>query len=332
MLKKHKEISQSYQKMEKPKTTYKAESIQQLNDLSIARNLFDFKDLQERIKKRGDLKKVSHKFNIQWQTLRSAINEAKILSIFPKILKSKAGPLSAFKIKKELKIFAKQYDIDKLEVRELYKAIREWRKKVEENPGLLLTSLQQDIIVGSTLGDGYIRQREENCNFRVGHSRLQEKYLLWKYSILKEFTLSGPKWNIRNINNHLVKTLELATATHKVFNYYRKLFYKKNIKKVTREVLNLLTSRSLAIWLCDDGCYAKKQGYIILCTNSYSLKEHKIMKRYFEEIWNLSPTVGFRDNKYYYLRFKQDDTKKLVEIVRPFILESMRYKIGEKNV
>ena len=35
------------------------------------------------------------------------------------------------------------------------------------------------------------------------------------------------------------------------------------------------------------------------------------------------------DKKYYYLRFKQEDSKKLIEIIKPFIINSMKYKIGE---
>jgi len=314
--------------MEQTKTEY----VRPLNDLSVARALYNFRDLCNKVNRRSDLKKVSNELNLDKNTLRRAVNEAKILSIFPNILKSKVGPLSVFKTERELKLFANNHDIDKLGVRQLHKAVQEWRRKVEQNPRVLLTSLQHDLIVGSALGDANIRQREKNCNFRVGHSKLQEKYLLWKYKIFQEFILSKPKWNIRYINGYVIKTLNLSTVTHKVFNFYRKLFYKKNVKKVTRELLNLLNPRSLAIWLCDDGCYAKKQGYIILCTNSYSLKEHEIMKKYFEEIWSLSPTIGFRDNKYHYLRFKQEDSKKLVEIVKPFIPKFMSYKIGEKNV
>ena len=239
--------------------------------------------------------------------------------------------LSTLKFKRELLLFSEQYDVNKLEARQLYKKIIEWRKRVEADPNLLLTPLQSDLIVGSTFGDGYIRQRNKNCNFRVGHSRRQQKYLLWKDGILKEFTPSEPQWGTRTFNGRFVETLELATFTHSAFNFYRKLFYKNGIKIITKSALNLLNPRSLAIWICDDGSYSKKQRYIILCTNSYTLDEHKIMKKYFEDVWKLSPTIGFRDKKYYYLRFKQEDSKKLIEIIKPCIPESMKYKIGEKN-
>ena len=55
------------------------------------------------------------------------------------------------------------------------------------------------------------------------------------------------------------------------------------------------------------------------------------MKKYFNEVWGLDPTIGFRDNKYYYLRFKQDDSEKLIDIIKLYIPKGMKYKIGEKE-
>ena len=45
--------------------------------------------------------------------------------------------------------------------------------------------------------------------------------------------------------------------------------------------------------------------------------------------FGLNPTIGFRDKKYYYLRFKQKDSRKLIEVIKPFIPSCMNYKIGE---
>ena len=124
------------------------------------------------------------------------------------------------------------------------------------------------------------------------------------------------------------RTLALA-KTHPVFNYYRKLFYKNNFKAICQDLLEHLNSRSLAIWTCDDGSFSKKQGYIILCTNSFNFEEHKLMKEFFNKRFGLTPTIGFRDKKYYYLRFNKEDSRKLIEIVRPFVPDCMKYKIGE---
>jgi len=289
--------------------------------------IFEFKNIE-----RGQHKIVGNQIGTKRETISKAVDEAKILSFFPKLEKSKAVPLARLRTNKELKLFSEKYAVYSLEVRSLYKLVKEWRKSVEENPRIILTELQHDLIIGSTFGDANIRQRNKNCMFRVGHSPKQKEYVEWKFEILKMFPGNGIKLWQRIVNGRLVNTYNFDINTHYAFNFYRKLFYNNNGDKIiTKEVLEQLNPRSLAIWLCDDGSYCRKLKYIILSTNSFSLNEHKLMKSFFKKKWNLNPTIGFRDNKYYYLRFKVEDTKKLIEIVRPHILNCMKYKIGEEN-
>ena len=125
--------------------------------------------------------------------------------------------------------------------------------------------------------------------------------------------------------------INLSTKTHPLFNYYRNLFYDNGRKVIIGDMLNQLNSRSLATWICDDGSYDNRQGYIILCTNAYSLEEHQLIKKIFNDKFGLDPTIGFRDGKYYYLRFKQSDSKRLIGLIKPYIQPSMKYKIGEEN-
>ncbi|MFH1209922.1 MAG: LAGLIDADG endonuclease [archaeon] len=309
----------------------KIENNKMLINLNSVRNNYDIFELSEQVKKRGDLNNLSKHLNIERHVLNRAIKEARMLSILPKMMKAKVTPLSTLKVSRERDLFLNEYDINKISCRELYKIIKKWRISLEKDPKILLTNEQHDLIIGSTLGDANIRQRNENCSFRVSHSLKQKEYLYWKYNTFKEFTLSLPYLNKRGFNNLKLETLDLSTFTHRVFNFYRKLFYKKGRKIVTRGLLNMLNPRSLAVWICDDGSFCVKQKYIILCTNSYSLEEHKIIKEYFKDSWNLDPTIGFRDKKYYYLRFNKNDTKKLIEIIEPFVHNSMKYKVGKNN-
>ena len=281
---------------------------------------------------RGDYKKIGLSLDIPRTTIKRAQDEARILSLFPTIEKSKVVSLSTIKTHRELIEFAKKNNINELPARVLYKRVKEFRKAMEENQRLLLTDLEHDLIIGSTIGDANVRQRNKNCMFRVGHTVRQKKYVEWKQGVLKHFNTQGIKLRQRIINGHLVNFYNFDINTHYVFNNYRKLFYNnEGIKRVTKEILDQVNPRSLAIWLCDDGSYCRKQKNITFCTNSYTLEEHQLMKKWFQEKFNLSPTIGFRDNKYYYLRFTKAETAKLVEIVRPFIIPSMKYKIGEQN-
>jgi hypothetical protein len=55
------------------------------------------------------------------------------------------------------------------------------------------------------------------------------------------------------------------------------LFYPYGPKVVPSSIGELLTPLSLAYWICDDGKFHKKGPGIILCTDSYSLDEVKLL-------------------------------------------------------
>ena len=310
---------------------YSAEKITVLEGLDAVRKKFDIVELTKRAKKRGDSLILSKELKIKYSSLRHAVEECRILSFFPNVHKSKVNALSRLKTNRELKKFADLYAINNLQVRQLYKLVKKWNKDIQKNPFLFISEDEHDLIMGSLLGDASIRQRDRNCCFRVAHSLKQKEYINWKLDKLKLFNISEFVERKKIINNRELNIIELSTKTHPVFNYYRNLFYKEDRKIIRNEMLEQLNPFSLAIWICDDGSYETKQGYIILCTNAFSLEEHNSMKKFFNSKFGLDPTIGFRDNKYYYLRFKQNDSKKLIEIVKPFIPPSMIYKIGEKN-
>ncbi len=309
---------------------YKAINIQVLKGLERIRQNYDLKSLLEESKKYKSIKEFSKNINIEEKSLGRALREAKILQKFPSLDRSKAGPLNHFKIEKELDLFSQKVDINNITFRELRRVIKNWDKKIEKNPKILLSSLQGDLIIGSLMGDANARKRWGLTYFRCGHSEKQKRYLKWKYNQFTNFIQSNIHISIKKNRSPMY---EFQTLSHNIFNFYHKLFYKYGRKQISKEVLNKLNPRSLAFWICDDGSYCNSLHYIILCTNSFSYKEHILMKEYFNEKWDLNPAIGFRDNKYYYLRFTVKDTKKLISIIRKFIpIKNMLYKIGEKNV
>jgi len=313
------------------KSSYTAAEIKVLEGLEGVRQRFDVVELSKKIKKKGDLLILSRELKLKPRTLSQAIEEGRILSFFPNIHKSKANALSRLRTNRELKLFSQIHDVYNTSSRKLYKLVKTWNQEIQTNPKLLISDEEHDLIIGSLMGDASIRQREKNSCFRVAHSVKQKEYIEWKLNIIKDFRISEYTERSRIVNKRKVDMIYLSTKTHPIFNYYRRLFYAAGRKNITKEILEQLNPRSLAIWACDDGSYENKQGYIILCTNSYTLEEHKLMKEFFKERFDLDPTIGFRDGKYYYLRFKQNDTKKLIKIIKPFIPKSMLYKIGEKN-
>ncbi len=312
---------------------YDAESIKVLEGLEGVRRDFDIIELSKRIKKKGDILILSNELKIRPRILTEAMDEVRVMSIFPNLHKSKCGILARLRTNREIQLFSQRQDIFNISARKLIKLVRSWNQEVQANPFLLLSQEEHDLIMGSLLGDASIRQREKNSCFRFTHSVKQKNYAELKKNILINFNISEFREVKRKIGEHFIHAIDFATKTHPVFNYYRNLFYNAGRKIITNRILERINPRSLAYWICDDGSYDNAQGYIVLCTNAFTFEEHKLMKEFFNKKFGLDPTIGFRDGKYYFLRFKQKDSRKLIDITKPFIPASMKYKIGEsKNV
>jgi len=308
---------------------YSAESIKVLEGLEGVRKRFDVVELSKKIKRRGDVYIISKELRIKPKALYALLEEQRILSFFPKIHKSKANILSRLKTNRELKLFSQENEVYALPVRKLAILVKSWNNNVRINPLIILSNEEHEIMLGTLLGDASIRQRNKNSCLRISHSLKQRDYLISIKDKFADFEIAEFSQKIRIINNRKVEMIHFSTKTHPIFNYYRKLFYQNGRKIITKEILDQLTARSLAYWICDDGSFCKKQEYFIICTNTFSLEEHKLIKQFFIEKFKLNPTIGFRDGKYYYLRFKKEDSKRLIEIIKPFIPQSMKYKIGE---
>ncbi len=306
-----------------------AEDSNYLSGIGDVRANFDVIELSKRIKRQGDVLILSQELKIKSRILKGAVYEGRVLSLFPNLGKSKTGILASLRTNRDLIKFSEKYNLNENSARKLIKLVRQWNQDLQKNPSMLVSQEEHDLIIGSLMGDSSIRQREKNSCLRFTHSMKQKKYAEFKRQILDNFNISEFREVKRNIGIHVIHAMDFATKTHGVFNYYRNLFYKDGKKVVSQEILGQFNARSLAYWVCDDGSYDNTQGYIILCTNAFTLEEHKLMKEFFNKKFSLDPTIGFRDGKYYYLRFKQGDSQKLINIIKPFIPECMKYKIGE---
>ena len=77
----------------------------------------------------------------------------------------------------------------------------------------------------------------------------------------------------------------------------------------------------------DDGCYNYPGKFIILHTESFTFEENNIISIWFKDKFNISPSVRKKNNNYI-LYFNTEDTKKIIELIDPFVITSMKYKLG----
>lgn len=185
----------------------------------------------------------------------------------------------------------------------------------------------KQIICGSLLGDATLEKCKKNSSFYEAHCLNQEDYIRWK---VEKLSMLNPHLFYR-CKNKPMKDIAFHTRTFLVFNEYRNLFYPYGRKRITREILNQLESLGLAVWIMDDGTYSYNGSRINIATNDFSFNEQLLIKEWFQKRYGITPVV-YSQNNQFYISFGVRDTKSLIDVVKPFIIPSMRYKIGEDKM
>ena len=184
-----------------------------------------------------------------------------------------------------------------------------------------LTQEQKSLIVGTILGDGYLRiiPKRKNAFLEVNHSAKQKDYVDWKYSILQSIVKSKPK--LRNGNGNRI-ACRFYTCCHSEITDLFKYFY-KNRKKIIPDDLEI-SPFSLAVWYMDDG--SRSGGSIYLNTQQFLIEDQnklqKLLLKQFDVISSLN-----KDKEYMRIRVRTADAKKFCNIIREFIPQSMQYKL-----
>jgi len=112
--------------------------------------------------------------------------------------------------------------------------------------------------------------------------------------------------------------------TFKELGNFHSLFYSNEKKILPKNLYSLLTPLSLAIWTMDDGDNDKDSiRYNIQC---FTRKEQELLKQLLKEKYQLHTALN-KDRNSYRLRVNKASKTKLIELISPFIIPSMRYKI-----
>lgn len=193
------------------------------------------------------------------------------------------------------------------------------------------------------LGDGglYVVKDQSPLTARlvIGHSPKQRDYLEYKTQLLNEIFGGKPsKINEYKSFNKQVQKEYLniqVSRTEKFFRELMNIIYSSGKKKYTREILDNLTDHGLAIWYMDDGsgvvCKNKNGnscGIMTRISTYCSYEEVLIIHDWFKDRYDIEIVfdIDKRSNKYS-IRMKKESSIRFVQIVEPYIVPSMEYKI-----
>lgn len=198
----------------------------------------------------------------------------------------------------------------------------------------------EQIILGSILGDGSIAKHRNPQNSKeilnsyliMVHGIKQLSYLKYKKSLLEKEGIRCTIKERKTYKPHYIKgievkekgSFELKTIRNYSFNRYRNLFYKD--KKYINRYIFKLGALGLSIWYMDDGCYCNNS--IHLYTNCFSLKDDLLLLKVLKHNFNIEASLHKTSNIGRSIYIKAKSRKLFLDIVNPYICESMRYKIG----
>ena len=184
-----------------------------------------------------------------------------------------------------------------------------------------LTQFERSIIIGSLLGDGYMRiiPGRSNAFLEINHSIKAREYVDYKYESLKRLCESAPK---ERASNEGRVAYRFFTKQNKELTDLYNIFYKNNKKIIPKDLV--LDPIILAIWYMDDGSKCRDHD-IYLNTQQFSINDQKILLNKLREL-NINARLN-KDKKYFRIRILKTSIKTFMRIISPYVFKSMYYKL-----
>ena len=156
--------------------------------------------------------------------------------------------------------------------------IKSKRQTVRDSLPQELTPLQDQLLIGTLMGDGHLmcrRQDQATARLQLLHSTKQREYLKYKVGLLGEYFCNSIDRVEKKFGNEYFTIMDY-THYHPVFAPYYRLFYPEG-KKTFRNLLDRIDRDALAFWYFDDGTL-EGTGYRIIVTTEFRQETVQIVE------------------------------------------------------
>lgn len=211
----------------------------------------------------------------------------------------------------------------------------ETKKFIHEKNTVPLTYEQEQLILGSLLGDASLIFTSKNGNaqyaFQVGHCVEQKQFLEYKCNVLQTKIRSY----IKDETSYSAGKEFFITAYYNKYELEKiyNLCFVNKIKTVSVDWINKINAMAIAIWFMDDGTssFTKNSSILVrFSTLSFPKKQLKLLQNRLNE-FNINSTLQkHSDGEGYVIAIKQDSINKLMDLVEPFVVPCMNYKIKRR--
>lgn len=194
-----------------------------------------------------------------------------------------------------------------------------------------------EAIIGLMQGDLSAERISLTSNTRLrfdqtidGHT----DYLQWMAHSFEPFVGAPVRATDRKADKRTGKvynSLQFKTLAFPCFNIYRELFY--NPLSVTGDKIlapalaDRFTAVSLAFWIMDDGYWHSANSTVVLCTDSFSLKEVQFLCDMLSSRLGIQASPNIRTEGVYRIRISSTSLGLLRKQVTPHMHPSMLFKL-----
>ncbi len=193
-----------------------------------------------------------------------------------------------------------------------------------------LTSRQEEVLLGTLLGDGTMEINGKYSRLRIQHSIKQIDYIEWKREIFSDIATAKKifcrKEDYRTRKKY--KCCRFDTFSSSLLDKFYNKFYFSDRKRIPKDIDVLLRKPlSLAVWFMDDGYKRNDCNALRISTDSFSFQEQKILQKCLYRNFDILSKIH-KKGKFWNIYIPSVEAKKFVKIIYPFIIPSMKYKIS----
>ena len=194
----------------------------------------------------------------------------------------------------------------------------------------ILTLRQKAILIGTLLGDGTLELNGQNVRLRIDHSMKQKDYVEWKHKEFFNLAPSGVRDFAQKINcrtGKIYRHSKFDTFSNIFLNEFYRMFYIGRRKRVPNNIVKILKKPlSLAVWFMDDGYKRNDCNALRISTDSFSIKEQELLLQCLKQNFKINAKIH-KKGKNWNIYIPSSEAKEFCDIIKPYIIPSMEYKI-----
>ena len=195
--------------------------------------------------------------------------------------------------------------------------------------------IRQQFVLGSLLGDSniYWGDGKKNAGFACCHSIKQSKYFDLKLKIFGNILTEGMQLN-KGYKGSRPRRRFVSSVNKHFSDFLKENCIRNDKKTIIKNWIDKLTPVSIAVWYMDDGSLhigtGKQRPCADFATNSYDKKSIELIVSKLKSNGIESYIENSKSSKGNRLRVSADGSDILFNLISPYIIKEMQYKLPEK--